>query len=143
MRISNSKYIWVFNEKSKPIGIWVSQSLSQDPNMDNILKMAVSMEKNLIEKAGHNAEQAGFGLNLYMTISKHVYRKVQNIKTVVANNVSLDNGYFLMIGNSKSPRESQNPSREWEVRKNRGRFNLLPCKKKPKRKKKWWEWWED
>ena len=128
---SKAKWVWIYNLDSKPIGIWVPQSFlnRSEKELDLKLKMTISAEKVFIEKAGFDADEAGFDLDLYIAFTERRYRIVKESHTEVANNVSFKDGAFLMLGNAKSPSEARNPQAEWEVRDNGGRSDLVPVRR--------------
>lgn len=141
------RYVWIFGGESRPIGLWVAPSLLKDRNRDTVLKTAVSMEKAQLEKAGHDAERAGFGLGLFMAIGERQYRTVPIQRVVLANNVTFEGGAFLMLWKHQAPSEATDPAAAWEVRNNGGQPSILPRQARAREseagsgKKPWWQFW--
>ena len=121
----STQYVWIFDNDDNLVGVWVSASLIAQPNMPEILCMAVVERGNAAESVGKKGEDLGFGFDVFQTIAEKKWRNVPNGTTEMAKGNSFGGGAFLMFGNALSPSEVKDSNTAYQVRQAGESFGLI------------------
>jgi len=121
----STQYVWIFDNDDSVVGVWVSASLIAQPNMPEILLMAVVEKGDAAESVGKKGEDLGFGLDIFQTIAEKSWRNVPNGRTEMAKGNSFGGGAFLMFGNALSPNEVKDSNTAYQVRQAGESFGLI------------------
>lgn len=87
MAHSDVSYVPFYGPGKQFLGIWVRDA--DHPNLQARLQMFVAGE--------------GLPVEVLAAFSSGSYRRVDNVRTDIGNNVVFEGGAFLMLGNAKAP----------------------------------------